>query len=143
VALFYLSFGITILSSVLYHLFQRAIAPAANPVVSVLVTYLVAIVLTLPLFALYPLKSNLAAAIRQLNGASAALAVAIVGLEIGFLLAYRAGWNISLAGVATNAAAALVLLPVGIVFFKERMTVINIAGVLVCIAGLLMVNSHR
>jgi multidrug transporter EmrE-like cation transporter len=29
------------------------------------------------------------------------------------------------------------------VFFKERMTMINIAGVLVCIAGLLMVNSHR
>jgi len=142
-SLFYFSFLITIISSVLYHLFQRLIAPGANPVLSVLVTYLVAFVLTLPLFAIYPLKSSLASALGNLNWASAALAVAIVGLEVGFLLAYRAGWNISLAGVATNAAAALVLLPVGMAFFKERPTGLNLLGVLLCIAGLLLINARR
>jgi drug/metabolite transporter (DMT)-like permease len=142
-SIFYGSFALAILSSVLYHIFQRAIAPGANPVVSLLITYLAAIVLSLLLFLVYPLKTTPSAALRQLNWATIALAIAIVGLELGFLLAYRAGWNISLAGVATNTAAALVLLPVGVAFFKERPTSLNLIGVVVCIAGLLMVNSHR
>jgi drug/metabolite transporter (DMT)-like permease len=141
--IYYASFAIAVLSSVLYHIFQRAIAPAANPVASLLVTYIMAFLLTLPLFMIFPVRTGLPAALRQLNWASIALAVAIVGLELGFLLAYRAGWNISLAGVATNAAAALVLLPVGVAVYHERPTVLNVIGVLVCIAGLVMINIRR
>lgn len=141
--IFYVSFAVAVLSSVLYHIFQRSIAPGANPVASLSVTYLMAFLLTLPLLLIFPIKTGLPAALRQLNWASIALAVAIVGLELGFLLAYRAGWNISLAGVATNAAAALVLLPVGVTIFKERPTALNMIGVLVCIAGLAMINIRR
>jgi len=39
-----------------------------------------------------------------LNWTSFALAFAIAGVEIGFLLAYRAGWNISLGAIASNVA---------------------------------------
>lgn len=141
--MFYLSFVIAIVSSVLYHVFQKGISPTANPVVSVLVTYLVAILLSLTLFYFYPLRSSPLAALRELNWASLALALAITGLEIGFLLAYRAGWDLSLAGIATNAAAAAVLLPLGLLLFRERPSALNIAGVLVCILGLLMINYRR
>jgi len=34
VSIFYTSFAITVISSVLYHVFQRAIAPGVNPVLS-------------------------------------------------------------------------------------------------------------
>ncbi len=87
--MFYLSFGIAILSSLLYHVFQKAISPAVNPVISLLVTYCVAFFLTLILFLVFPLKEGILPPIRQVNWASVALAVAIVGIEIEFLLAYR------------------------------------------------------
>jgi drug/metabolite transporter (DMT)-like permease len=140
--MFYLSFSIAILSSMLYHIFQKAISPDANPVLSLLVTYVVAFFLTLFLLIFFPLKKDLVAALKQLNWASVALAIAIVGLEIGFLLAYRAGWDIGLAGVATNVAAAILLLPTGIIIFKEQPNMLNIIGVGVCILGLVMVNAR-
>jgi drug/metabolite transporter (DMT)-like permease len=140
--MFYLSFSIAILSSMLYHIFQKAISPDANPVLSLLVTYVVAFFLTLVLLIFFPLKKDLVAALKQVNWASVALAIAIVGLEIGFLLAYRAGWDIGLAGVATNVAAAILLLPTGIIIFKEQPNMLNIIGVGVCILGLVMVNAR-
>lgn len=138
--LYYLSFGIAVLSSVLYHVFQRTISPSVNPVLSVLVTYLTAFLLTLPLFGLYPLRAGVSEELGRMNWASFALALAIVGLEIGFLLAYRAGWNVSVAGIAANAAAALLLLPTGVLFFHEKPTPVSFVGVLLCIVGLVLVS---
>jgi drug/metabolite transporter (DMT)-like permease len=138
----YLSFGIAIASSVLYHIFQKAITPEANPVISLLVTYFVAFGLTLFLLLVFPLKSDIITSFRQLNWASIVLAVAIVGLEMGFLLAYRAGWDIGLAGVATNVAAAVLLVPAGLLVFQEKPTLVNLLGVAVCIIGLVMVNAR-
>ncbi|HEV8661075.1 MAG TPA: hypothetical protein VGS96_20930 [Thermoanaerobaculia bacterium] len=42
-----------------------------------------------------------------------AIGLAIVAIDLGFLLAYRAGWRISTASVAANTTAALILLPTG------------------------------
>jgi len=140
--MFYLSLGVAILSSVLYHVFQKSIAPGVHPVVSIMVTYVAALALSLPLFSIFPMEERIGRALSRVNWASFALALAIVGLEVGFLLAYRAGWNMSVAGIAANAAAALVLLPLGMTLFKEKPSVLNVVGVLVCILGLMMVN-HR
>ena len=141
--MFFISFAVTVLGSVLYHIFQKAISPSVNPVVSLMVTYAVAFVLTVPLLVLYPLKGSLVESLNKVNWASFALAFAIVGLEIGFLLAYRAGWNLSLMAIATNAAAALLLLPIGVMLLKEKPSVINVAGVFICLVGLVMVNLRK
>ncbi len=83
---------------------------------------------------------SLRAALGQLNWASFVLAFEIVGLEVGFLLAYRAGWNISSAAIFVNVAGTLLLVPVGLLFFKEKLSAVNLLGILVCILGLVMVN---
>jgi drug/metabolite transporter (DMT)-like permease len=141
--LFILSFIIAVLANVVYHVFQKQISPAVNPVISMLVTYLAAMILSLPLLVIFPLKERLSEALQKLNWPSMALGMAIVGLELGFLLAYRAGWDLSLAGIATNAAAALLLLPIGILLFKEDPSLLNIVGVFVCILGLVLVNIQK
>lgn len=138
--MYYLSFSIAVLASVLYHVFQKQISPGVNPVISLLTTYVTAMVLTLPLLVFFPLQIRLQESLHKINWASFALGAAIVGLEIGFLLAYRAGWNLSLAGIAANVAAALILLPVGLVIFKEHASPLNILGVFICIVGLILVN---
>jgi len=62
---------------------------------------------------------------------------------VGFLLAYQVGWNISVAAIIVNVAGTLLLVPFGLFFFKERLSLINLLGILVCITGLVMVNWKR
>jgi drug/metabolite transporter (DMT)-like permease len=138
-ALFALSFVLIVASNLLYHVSQKSIAPGANPVLSLLATYTVAIAGTLLLIPVFPVKSRLAPALRQLNWASAAVGVAIIGVELGFLLAYRAGWRISVGSAAANAAVVVLLVPTGLLFFGERLSGANIAGLILCLAGLLLV----
>jgi drug/metabolite transporter (DMT)-like permease len=118
---------------------QKSISPGAHPLVSLLVTYAVAAVITLLLFPFFPLRETFGHALRKINWASAAVGVAIVGVELGFLLAYRSGWRISIGSAAANAAVALVLIPTGLVFFGERLSAANTAGLILCLIGLVLV----
>jgi len=140
---FYFSISLAIASSALYHFTQKQIPAAANPAVSVIVTYAVSLVLCLGLlFVLKPAK-GIVGALKDLNWTSYALALSLVGLEVGFLLVYRSGWNIGLAAVLVNVAASLILVPVALAVFHERLSTVNLLGILVCIAGLVMLNWSR
>ncbi len=139
-SLFYISIALTILSSVLYHFSQKQIPARADPIVSVIVTYLVALVLCLILLYFVPPQGGVLASIRTLNWSTYALALSIVGLETGFLLVYRSGWNIGLAAVLVNVAASLILVPVALLYFKNSLNWVNVIGILICLAGLYMLN---
>jgi drug/metabolite transporter (DMT)-like permease len=141
--LFYFSITLAIASSALYHFSQKATPVNVNPAVSILVTYVVAFFLTLSLLLFIPTKNGILAEVRQLNRASYLLAFSIVGLEIGFLLVYRAGWNVGIAAVLVNVVASLLLVPVALFVFKQQLTWVNIIGILVCLAGLIMLNWKR
>ena len=137
--LFTLSLSVIVASNLLYHVSQKSIAPEANPVLSLLVTYGIAIAGTLLLIPFFPLRAPLPQAWRQINWASAAVGASIVGVELGFLLAYRAGWKISIGSAAANAAVALLLIPTGLLFFGERLSAANAVGVVLCLTGLFLV----
>ena len=137
--LFTLSFLLIVVSTVLYHVSQKSIAPNAHPVLSLLVTYGLAVAGTLLLLPFFPVGPPLAQAWRQLNWASATVGLSIVGVELGFLLAYRAGWRISMGSAAANAAVAVLLVPTGLLFFGERPSWSNVLGAALCLAGLLLV----
>lgn len=136
------SAALAIVASTLYHVFQKSTPVDVNPAISLLVTYGTAALGTLLLFFFYPPQS-LSVDFGRLNWASVALGLSIVGLELGILLAYRYGWQISLLGVVVHIAAALVLLPVGVLLFKEKLTPLNLLGILLCLAGLILVNWRR
>jgi drug/metabolite transporter (DMT)-like permease len=139
--MYLVSIFIVIFASVGYHLTQKSISPTVNPMVSIIITYLVSILISLILIPLvYPIEGGLVESLKKVNWASIALAFSLVGLEVGFLLVYRSGWKISLAAVITNVAAAMILIPVGIWIFHEKVTPINLIGVIVCILGLILVN---
>jgi multidrug transporter EmrE-like cation transporter len=139
--MYYFSISLAILASVAYHIIQKFIPAGANPMVSILVTYMASLGLGLVvLLAAFPLQGGLAAELGRLNWASVALAAALVGLELGFLLVYRSGWNISLAALIVNIAATVLLIPIGLGVFQEKITPLNVAGIAVCLAGLVMVN---
>ena len=140
--IFYFSIGLTVISNVLYHIAQKVTPTNVNPMLALAVTYATATIVCLALLPLFPLTESLADSLRQRNWASIALGITVVGLELGFLLAYRAGWNIGLGALVSNVAVTLLLLPIGLLFFKEQLTPTNVLGIAVSAIGLWLVN-HR
>lgn len=124
----------------LYHVILKFTPANVNPALSLAVTYTIAVVLCLALLFFFPLKEDIASALKQLNWASFALAFALVGLEVGFLLAYRTGWNISTAALVVNVLVTVLLVPIGVLLFRERLSLVNVGGILFCAVGLVMVN---
>jgi multidrug transporter EmrE-like cation transporter len=68
--------------------------------------------------------------------------VAVVGLDLGFLFLYRSGFEVSLGALVTQSAAALVLLGIGVAVFREQLSLANAAGLVLCLAGLWLVNQR-
>ena len=141
--LFYFSITLAIASSTLYHFVAKSTPSNVNFTVSLLVTYAVAFMVTLLGFLFFPAKNGVIAEIKLLNWASIGLAIAVVGIEFGFLLTYRSGWNLGIAAVLVNVVASLILVPVAIFVFKDKISWVNILGILVCLAGLVMLNWNR
>jgi drug/metabolite transporter (DMT)-like permease len=139
-SLFYFSITLAICSSAFYHFNAKSTPSNVNFTVSLLVTYAIAFAVTLLTFFFFPARNGIASELKQLNWASIGLAVAIVGIEFGFLLVYRSGWNLGIAAVLTNVVASLILLPVAIFLFKDKISWVNIAGIIVCFVGLVMLN---
>ncbi len=141
--LFYFSITLAICSSALYHFVAKSTPTNVNFSVSLIVTYATALGVTLITALLFPADKGFFIELKNLNWASFLLAIAIVGIEFGFLLTYRAGWNLGIAAVLVNVVASLILLPVAIIFFKDKISWVNIVGIFVCLAGLVMLNWKR
>jgi drug/metabolite transporter (DMT)-like permease len=135
-------------SNVLYHICAKSVPLQLNPMVSLMITYLVAGSLTLFMFFLMPhlfsidkkLDMGLIYQIKQANWAPFVLGFVIVGLELGNILMYRAGWNISLGSLVSNISLAVLLLIIGIFFYKEVISLSQTFGISLCIAGLIFIN---
>jgi multidrug transporter EmrE-like cation transporter len=141
--LYYFSITLTICSSALYHFVAKSTPANVNFSVSLLVTYAVAFGVVLLTLLFFPMPNGLAYELKQLNWASIGLAVGVVGIEFGFLLTYRAGWHLGIASVIVNVVGALILVPVAIFFFKDKISWVNIVGIFVCLIGLVMLNWKR
>ncbi|MCQ2249381.1 MAG: EamA family transporter [Treponema sp.] len=135
-----LPLALVVASNVMYQICAKAVPGGINPLASLTVTYAVGTVLSLVLFFLLNMDANLFAEYRKLNWAPFLLGVSIVGLEVGFILAYKAGWQMSILQVVQGILLAMILLVVGFIFFKEGITWNKIVGVVVCLAGLTLIN---
>lgn len=138
--MYVLSILIVVASSILYHICQKSTPPRADPFLALLVTYLTATILTIIMFMFNKHDRGVFRLITDLNWTSIVLGIAIIGLEFGFLMAYRAGWKISIGALVANTTIALILIPIGILFFKEGFGLNKILGSIFCIIGLILIN---
>jgi drug/metabolite transporter (DMT)-like permease len=131
---------IAVVSTFGYHLVIKLTPGTVNPLVSLAVTYAAVTVLFSVAAMLVPDGAPLRESVRQVNWTALALAVTIIGLDLGFLLLYRSGFDLSLGQIVTQSAAALLLIGVGVAVFRERLTATNVAGIALCIAGLWLIS---
>jgi drug/metabolite transporter (DMT)-like permease len=127
-------------SNILYNLCQKSTPQRANPFSALFITYLTATFITILIFLFNKADKTFLQSFKDLNWTSIALGISIVGLEFGYLMAYRAGWKISVGSLVANIALALMLIPIGIFFFKEGFGYNKIFGAILCIIGLVLIN---
>lgn len=111
-----------------------------NPFGALMVTYLVAAIISGIIFIYIVGPSNVGGEMSEINWTSVILALAIVGLEVGYVFVYRAGWTVSTASVVANIGLACVLLIVGYFLYKENVSINQIVGIIVCMFGLVLIN---
>ncbi|MGE5380581.1 MAG: EamA family transporter [Methylocystaceae bacterium] len=138
--MYILPIALVVVSNVVYNICQKSTPQNANPYIALLVTYLTAALLTLIIYQFNKADKGFWASLGDLNWTSLALGVTIVGLEIGFLMAYRVGWNISVGFLVANTFVAVMLIPVGILLYHEGFELSKVLGVVLCLAGLIMIN---
>ena len=136
----FVAIALVVLGNILSHLGQRAIPRDANAVVATLAAYVVALVATLAMVPALARGVPLGTAWRTLNASTLAVGTGIVAIELGFLLAYRAGLLISTASITANAAVAVLLLLVGALAFKEPVPLGRVAGIGLCLVGLWLIT---
>lgn len=135
-----LALVIAVTGQVLYHVTQKSVNAAAHPVVSLIVFYLVAALLSLPLLWLFPVSAPLRDELGRLNGAVYGVALSIVLIELGFLLAYRAGGSLSTSFVLSASAVTALLFLIGSLAFNEGFSVSKVVGVGLCLSGIWLVT---
>ncbi|HWQ07597.1 MAG TPA: hypothetical protein VN436_00755 [Holophaga sp.] len=125
-----------------YHIGQKTLPPAANPMTLLMGVYLFAFLLSAiaaPFFSSGPAADGLRA---WLSWPVVVLAVGVFLIEIGFLLAYRTGGALQWSGAAVNGAAALILIPIAVYGFSESFSWADLSGITLVIAGLVLLARH-
>lgn len=133
------SIALTIAGNIAYHVLNKSVAPNAHPFASLVATYAVGFAASMVVLAVSGPR-GIAGGLRDVNWASYALGVVVVLLEAGFLLAYRAGWKISVAAVYSNVAVGLLLLPIGYLLYREALTPTNLAGIVLAVCALVLMS---
>ena len=132
--------ALVVLSNVVYQICAKSVPKEIHPFASLTVTYLVAAVISGALYFILNRGGNLLREYGKLNWAPFVLGVVIVGLEAGWLYAYKAGWQVSTGFIVQSAFLAVVLIFVGYLLYHEALTWNKLVGVGVCLAGLVILN---
>ena len=132
--------AIAIVATVAYHLVLKVTPAAVNPFLSLAVTYSIGAIAFVAIYVATPGSTAFRESLQLLNWTALGLAASVVFLDIGFLMLYRSGFNVSLGQLVTQSAAALLLLLLGVAFFREKLSLANISGILLCVVGLWLIN---
>ena len=132
--------SLVVLSNTLYQVCAKSVPDGMNPLASLTVTYLVGAVVSCAMYFILNRNANLLREIRLTNWAPIVLGIVIVGLEVGFIYAFRAGWQISMAQIVSSAVLAVILIFVGYLLYHEAITWNKIIGIIICLAGLVLIN---
>lgn len=129
---------LVIFSNTCYNICAKSTPQNIHPFASLTLTYLISGCISLILFFALSDSRDLLAEISKANWATYLLGVALVLLEAGWIYMYRAGWKISIAVVFSNIGLACTLLLVGVLFYKEVLTLRQLAGVLLCMSSMFL-----
>jgi len=133
--------ALVVFANVMYQICAKSMPVGINPLAALTVTYMVAFLSSgILYFALNRGSANLLAEYSKLNWVPFVFGLVLVALEVGFIYAYKAGWQVNTASVVQSAFLAVALIFVGLLLYHEPMSWNKLAGVGICIVGLVFIN---
>ncbi len=132
--------GLIVLSNCFYNICTKSIPKEANSFAALTVTYLVGAILSAVIFVASVKPSNAVTEITKVNWSSFVLGLSIIGLEVGYVFLYRAGWGISTGALTANICLAVALVIIGVLLYKEAVSLRQVAGIAVCGLGLFLIS---
>ena len=135
--------ALVILSNIVYQICAKSVPENVNPFASLTVTYLIGAVASAILFFVLGNENNILKEYSKMNWAPFVLGVVIVGLEAGWIYAYKAGWQVSTGFIIQSAFLAVGLLLVGYLLYHETISWNKIVGVVICLIGLIFINIDK
>ncbi len=131
---------IIVFSNILYNICTKSTPGEVNAFATLSITYLIAAAVSFATFFITSKGKNILTEFGKTNWTTFVLGVVIVGLELGYILAYRNGWAMNTASVTANITLAVALIFVAMIFYKEKITAKQIAGIILCGGGLVLIN---
>ncbi len=132
----YHALGVATVGGVIYHTGQKALPANVNPMILLVGVYLVAILLALVAIPLFRSPGRQDDLRHLMSWQVLAVGVGVILIEGGFLLAYRAGGSLQWSGVAVNGLAAVILVPIAVIVFREPFSLSRVLGVLITLIGM-------
>lgn len=132
--------ALVVLSNVIYQICTKSVPAGINPFASLIVSYLISAAASAVMFFALSGRTSLIGEFGKLNWASFVLGISIVGLEAGWIYAYKAGWQISRGFIVQSAFMTFMLLAVGYLLYHEALTWNKILGAAICLIGIWFIN---
>lgn len=132
--------ALVVFSNILYHICAKGIPKDMNTMASMTITYLVGALCSAIMFFVMTKGGNLIHEYEKMNIYPALLGISVVGLEVGIIYAYRAGWAVNAASIVQSVFLALALIIVGALIYNEAITANKIIGIAICLVGLYFIN---
>ena len=129
------SAAITIASLALYQICIKAIPTGLNPLSALVTFYVTALVCTLIAIGFAPIDAP-RWSLAEFSWAAAAVGIAIVGIELGYLFMYRSGWQLAAAPLVVMGGAAVLLTLIDFLVFRQQWSPRYGLGILICLLGL-------
>lgn len=132
--------ALVVMSNVIYQICAKSVPEGMNPFASLTITYLVSAVVSGILFFSLAREPNLFQEYAKTNWVPFVFGLVLVGLEVGFIYAYKAGWQVGTAQIVQSALVAVILIAVGYFLYQETISWNKILGIVVCLVGLGFIN---
>lgn len=132
--------ALVVLSNVFYQITAKNVPENLNPFASVALSYVIGAAVAILLYYVTNKDANIIKEYHKLNWAPFVMGIAIVGLEVGYIYAYKAGWAVSVAQIVQASVLAVILIFVGYILYKEPITWNKVVGIIVCLGGLGLIN---
>ena len=126
--------AIAIASVVIYQLCMKVVPQNLNPISALVTIFSTALVCTLVAAKFAPVDTP-SWSFAEFSWTPVFVGVAIVGIELGYLLMYRSGWHLAAAPLVVMGGAAVLLTPLGLLVFRQPWSSRYIFGIALCLYG--------
>ena len=132
--------ALVVMSNVIYHFCAKSVPDTLNPFASLTLTYIVAALASAVMYLIMSRGGNIISEYKKINFAPLVLGLVIVGLEVGVIFVYRAGWQMSKASIVQSSVLTIAMIFVGGFAFKEGFSWNKLVGAAICLVGLVFIN---